>query len=132
MRPGFRVLAVFFVGFFVLPVLAQAYTADALNLFQAGKQYQAAKQLKAAVMAYRGALKADPTLTMAYKALGTVYYQAGDRKGALFFYDRYLTTNPDDTATKNFADSIRASLGQAAPAQDEAVAPTAPKKKKRH
>jgi tetratricopeptide (TPR) repeat protein len=112
-----------------LPALGGAYTAGALAQFQAGRQFQAAKAWGPAVHAYEAALKADPGLTASYKALGTVYYEAGDHKGALYFYDRYLATNPGDAATKNFADSIRASLGASAPVPVEAPAPT---KKKRH
>jgi tetratricopeptide (TPR) repeat protein len=116
------------LGLAVLPSFGRAYTADALAQFQAGRQYQAARQWAPAVQAYEAALRADPSLTQAYKALGTIYYQAGDHKGALVFYDRYLTTNPGDTATKNFADGIRASLGAPAPAP--AAAPVPPKKKR--
>jgi len=97
--------------------MARAYTAEALARFQAGRQYQAARQLKWAVLSYEAALKADPSLTACYKALGTIYYEAGDHRGALYFYDRYLATNPGDTATKAFADNIRASMGGASPAQ---------------
>src|ERR1700722_16628712 len=103
--------------FLSMPGMARAYTADALARFQAGRQYQAARQLRWAVLSYEAALKADPSLTACYKALGTIYYEAGDHRGALYFYDRYLTTNPNDTATRNFDDSLRASLGAATPAQ---------------
>jgi hypothetical protein len=103
--------------FLSMPGMARAYTAEALARFQAGRQYQAAGQLRWAVLSYEAALKADPSLTACYKALGTIYYEAGDHKGALYFYDRYLTTNPNDTATRNFDDSLRTSLGVARPVQ---------------
>lgn len=104
-------------GLSSMPGLARAYTAAALARFQAGRQYQAAGQLRWAVLSYEAALTADPSLTACYKALGTIYYEAGDHRGALYFYDRYLATNPDDTATRNFDSGLRASLGAATPAQ---------------
>lgn len=97
-------------------VAARAYTPEALADFSAARQFQAAKQWSNAVRAYQAALKADPSLTVAYKALGTIYYQAGDRKGSLYFYDRYLGYYPNDAPTKEFADRLRASLGAGAAA----------------
>jgi hypothetical protein len=114
------VLAGFLLG---VSYPARAYTPQALAQFNAGRQFQAAKQWSQAAAAYNAALKADPTLTAAYKSLGTVYYQAGDRKGALYFYDRYLTYYPTDTATKAFADRLRASV--AGPAAPQAQSQTA-------
>src|ERR1700722_3779301 len=97
------------------PCWAQAYSPQALADFAAGRRYEAAGRWAPAANAYDAALKADSSLTVAYKALGRVYYMAGDRKGALYFYDRYLSSNPGDAATRDFADSLRAALGTAPP-----------------
>lgn len=104
------------LGLAGLNAWAWADAAGAAAAFKLGQQYQGAKQWGAAVKEYQAALKADPRYYPAYKALGTTYYQAGDRKGALVYYDRYLAMNPADTATKAFADKLRAQLGGAAPA----------------
>jgi hypothetical protein len=97
----------------LMRVPARAYTEQALSDYKAGLGFQATRQWKAAVGAYQAALREDPSLTMAYKGLGTVYYMAGDHRGALYFYGRYLAANPGDTATRNFAEGLRASLGPA-------------------
>jgi hypothetical protein len=99
--------------------------ADAASDFKLGQQYQAAKQWGAAVKAYSQALKDDPNATYAYKALGTVYYMAGDKRGALAYYRRYLATHPQDAATRRFADQLAAALGQPAVAASNAPAPAA-------
>jgi hypothetical protein len=94
-----------------------ADTAAAAADYKQAQQFQTAKQWGAAVKAYQAALAAEPRYIWAYKGLGTTYYLAGDKKGALVYYDRYLQSNPSDTATQAFADKLRASLGAgAAPA----------------
>jgi tetratricopeptide (TPR) repeat protein len=92
-----------------LALAASALHADAASAaadFKLGQAQQAAKQWGPAAKLYLKVLQDDPQATYAYKALGTVYYQAGDKRGALAYYDRYLTTHPQDTATKGFADSL--------------------------
>ena len=84
--------------------------------FLLGQKYQAAKQWGPAAKADLQTFKDDHQAYWAYKALGTVYYQAGDKRGALAYYDRYLAINPKDTATKAFANSLREQQGGAAPA----------------
>jgi hypothetical protein len=91
--------------------------------FQLGQKYQAAKQWGPAVQAYRQALKDDPKAIWAYKALGTTYYLAGDRRGAVAYYNYYLRLNPQDTATHDFNERLKASLGAASsPAKAGTVA----------
>jgi hypothetical protein len=104
------------LGISALPAAARAFTAEAMADYQAGGRYDAAKQYRAAVLSYEAALKADPGMTGAYAAIGRVYFESGDHKGALYFYDRYLAYHPDDEATKAFADNLRVSIGGAAPA----------------
>lgn len=97
------------------PCWARAYSPQALADFAAGRRYEAAGRWGPAAYAYDAALRADPSLTVTYKALGMVYYMAGDRKSALYFYDRYLSSNPGDAATRDFAVRLRAALGTAPP-----------------
>src|SRR5665213_229465 len=98
-------------GLSVLPAWSLAYAPQGVADYAAGRQYQAEGKWAPAVRAYQAALSDDRSLTVAYKALGTVYYMAGDRKGALFFYDRYLAFHASDAATKAFADRLRLALG---------------------
>jgi tetratricopeptide (TPR) repeat protein len=77
-------------GLILVPALTQAYSPQSLADFEAGRQYEASRRWAPAAYAYEAALKADPSLTVTYKALGTVYYMAGDRKSALYFYEQYL------------------------------------------
>lgn len=79
--------------------------------YQAGQRFQAARRWGPAAQQYLKALQDDPQADWCYQALGNVYYQAGDRRGALAYYDRYLSINPKDTATRVFADALRAQLG---------------------
>ncbi|HTB23280.1 MAG TPA: tetratricopeptide repeat protein [bacterium] len=116
----------FIAGISALPAAARAYTAEALADFQAGRNYDAAKQFRMAVLSFEAALKADPSMTGAYAALGRVYFEAGDHRGALYFYDRYLAYHPDDTATQDFADNLRVSIGGAAPAVSRHAGPFIP------
>jgi hypothetical protein len=96
--------------------------AAGLQDFKAGQSFQAARQWGNAVRQYLKCLQDDPKAYWAYKALGTVYYQAGDHRGALAYYQRYLALYPSDTATQAFASRLRTELGTAAPAGQ----PTAP------
>ena len=84
--------------------------------FQLGQKYQAARQWGNAARQYLKTLQDDPKAIWAYKALGTVYYQGGDRRGALAYYQRYLALNPSDSATQAFAARLRTALGAPAPA----------------
>ena len=111
---GWGILGVAFL-IALASVSVHADTAAAAADYKQAQQFQAAKQWGAAVKAYQAALAAEPRYIWAYKGLGTTYYLAGDKKGALTYYDRYLQSNPSDAATKAFADKLRASLG-AAPA----------------
>ena len=79
--------------------------------YLAGQRFQAARRWGPAAQQYLKALKDDPQAYGCYRALGTLYYEAGDRHGALAYYDRYLALNPGDTATRAFADALRAQLG---------------------
>jgi hypothetical protein len=119
-------------------VAATADRATALADFNQGKQYQSARQWRQAIQCYSASLKSDPAFYYAYKALGTVYYQAGDHRGALSYYDLYLKSAPGDTATAAFAAKIRAEFGAApvaalpqagAPAQTAAPESRLPKVK---
>src|ERR1700677_1580844 len=111
MRIRVGVVCIAFVaGILILPAAASAYTAEAMADYQAGNRYDAAKQLRMAGLSYEAALRADPNMTGAYAAMGRVYFEAGDHKGALYYYDRYLAYHPDDTATKDFADNLRVSI----------------------
>lgn len=121
---GWGILGVAFL-MALASVSAHADTAAAAADYKQAQQFQAAKQWGAAVKAYQAALAAEPRYIWAYKGLGTTYYLAGDKKGALTYYDRYLQSNPSDTATKAFADKLRASLGGAAPAAASPAAPAA-------
>jgi hypothetical protein len=105
------------------PAAAHAGPSQALAAFNQGKQYQAARQWRQAIQYYAAALKADPSFYYAYKALGTVYYQAGDHRGALAYYDLYLRSAPGDAATKAFAERIRAELAGIRPAAAIAARP---------
>jgi hypothetical protein len=104
------------VGLALAAGAAHADRNQALADFNQGKQFQAARQWRPAILAYDAALKADPGFFYAYKALGTVYYMAGDHRGALSFYDLYLRQQPGDAATRAFAAGIRATLTAPAPA----------------
>jgi hypothetical protein len=116
------------VGMLAAAGNAMADTAGAAAAYKRGQQYQTAKQWGGAVKEYQAALKEDPKYFYAYKALGTTYYQAGDKKGALSYYDRYLAMNPSDAATKAFAEKLRGELGAKAPAQAAKAAATGDKK----
>ena len=91
----------------------RADAAAAATDMQLGQQYQGAKQWAPAVRQFLKALQDDPQATQAYKALGTTYYLAGDRRGALAYYTRYLQAHPEDQATRAFAGRLQASLGGA-------------------
>jgi len=106
---------------FVQPRAAKRLAGEPLR----GQQFQSAEQWTKAEQAYRSALREDPTLTVAYKALGTTYYLSGDRKDALAAYDSYLESHPQDAATRKFADRLRASLSKGAPGAATATAETA-------
>jgi hypothetical protein len=93
---------------------AKADAAAAQADFSSGQKFQAAKQWGPAVKAYQQTLKDDPNAYWAYKALGTTYYLAGDRRGAVAYYNRYLSIHPADTATQAFNERLKASLGQGA------------------
>jgi hypothetical protein len=110
---GFLALAVACLAW---PAPAHADRATALTDFNQGKQYQAARQWRQAIQCYTAALKTDPSFYYSYKALGTVYYQAGDHRGALSYYDLYLKSAPADDATRAFAEKIRAELAGLRPA----------------
>lgn len=109
-----------------LPTAAQADRPEALKDFNQGKQYQASRQWRQAIQCYSAALKTDPSFYYSYKALGTVYYQAGDHRGALAYYDLYLKSAPGDAATQAFAEKIRAELGGARRPVAEATPTSAP------
>jgi hypothetical protein len=99
--------------------LAAGLAADpaaGLQDFQLGQKFQAARQWGSAARQYSKTLQDDPKAYWAYKALGTVYYQAGDHRGALSYYHRYLALNPSDGATQAFAARLQAELGGYAPA----------------
>jgi tetratricopeptide (TPR) repeat protein len=101
-----------------MPVLARGYKPESLAQYQAGQRYQRARHWRLAVLAYDAALAADPSLLAVYKNLGAVYYEMGDRKGALYYYDRYLASYPGDSATRTVAGSLRVA--------DEVTLPSAP------
>lgn len=94
---------------------ARAYTRKALTQYEAGQEYQANEQWQQAEDAYQAALKADPSLVVAYKALGSAAYLSGDRPGALRYYDVYLKSYPRDSATRKFVEELRASLALESP-----------------
>jgi len=94
------------VGFLALPALARAYSRESLADYRAAKRFQAAKEWRQAVLAYDAALTADPSFVGINKDLGAVYYEMGDHKGALYYYDRYLAAYPKDGVTRTFADSL--------------------------
>ncbi|HXC64676.1 MAG TPA: tetratricopeptide repeat protein [bacterium] len=96
--------------------------ATGLQDFKTGQGFQAARQWGNAVKQYLKCLQDDPKAYWAYKALGTVYYQAGDHRGALAYYQRYLALNPSDSATQAFAGRLRAESGVAAPATSAGAA----------
>ena len=102
---------------------ARADRNKAMAFFQQGKQSQSARHWRTAILAYDAALKADPSFFYAYKALGTVYYEAGDHRGALSFYDLYLRYQPTDSATRAFAAKIHAELTMPHPAAPAVPAP---------
>jgi hypothetical protein len=120
---GWKALGCLALGLACLgwPAAARADRAAALADFNQGKQYQAARQWRQAIQCYTASLKADPGFYYADKALGTVYYQAGDHRGALAYYDLYLKSAPADGPTRAFADRIRAELGGAKPVQAAAT-----------
>lgn len=107
---GVRALGGTALGLLLLASPATADPARAQAAYAQGQRLQAAKQWPAAAAAYQEALKEDPSDPKPYKALGTVYYLAGDRRGALSYYRRYLRAVPGDSATKAFADRLQASL----------------------
>lgn len=111
------------LGLLVMVAAARADTAGATAAFKKAQQFQAAKQWGAAVKEYQAALAADSKYVWAYKGLGTTYYQAGDKKGALAYYDKYLAANPSDVQTKAFADRLRAETGGGAVAASGAAPP---------
>jgi hypothetical protein len=100
--------------------------AASLQDFQLGQKYQAAHQWGNAAKQFLKALQDDPKAYWSYKALGTIYYQAGDHRGALVYYQRYLALNPSDSATQAFATRLRTELGVAGPAAPAATASAAP------
>jgi hypothetical protein len=112
-RGGWTRIAALGLVAFLLSSSARSSPSSALADFNQGKQYQAARQWRQAIQYYAAALKDAPTFYYAYKALGTVYYQAGDHRGALAYYDLYLKSAPGDHATRAFAERIRAQLGAA-------------------
>ncbi len=101
----------FLVSMLLMTTATFADTAAATAAFKRAQQFQTAKQWGNAVKEYKAALAADPAYFWAYKGLGTTYYQGGDKRGALGYYDRYLAANPSDSQTKAFAEKLRAEVG---------------------
>jgi hypothetical protein len=110
-------------------VLASGLRADAAAVsadYKLGQRYQAAHQWGNAAHQYLQVLRDDPGATWVYKSLGTTYYMAGDKSGALSYYRRYLAAYPQDAQTRAFADRLAASLGAAAPGAQEGESPPSP------
>jgi hypothetical protein len=101
--------ALLLAAVFVLVPNLRADTIATQADYRLGQQYAGAKQWGAAVRQYLKVLQDDPKALYVYKAVGTAYYQAGDRKGALVYYHRYLAAYPSDVATATFVARLEGS-----------------------
>ena len=96
------------------PAFAIATPADdAKAAYMRGAAKEKAQDYKGAIDEYQGALKAYPGYFYANKQIGNCYYRLGKPAEAIEQYDIYLAKAPNDAATKNFADSLRAKAGAA-------------------
>ncbi len=97
----------------LLPTLLPAATAE--EYYQAALTLYKQKDYEQAFKYYEAAAQVDPKHWKAYQSMGHCRFRQ-DRKGeALYYYEKSLALNPDNTALKQIADSLIAS-GVTAPA----------------
>lgn len=82
--------------------------------FQSGVQLQQSKQYGPAIRAYLKAIQENPNYVGIYKSVGTCYYYAGDKRGALYYYHLYLRSYPNDQSTASFVQSLEGSSSASA------------------
>jgi hypothetical protein len=90
--------------------------------YRKGAVEERAKAYAPAIMDFKAALGLDPDYFWAYKRLADSYYYLGKKAWALDSYERYLKAHPEDDATRAFAESLRTSQEEPAPAPEQPVA----------
>jgi len=105
------------------PAFAAATAADdAKAAYMRGAAKEKAQDYQGAIAEYEAALKAYPGYFYANKQIGNCDYRLGKASEAIEQYDIYLAKAPNDAATKNFANALRAKQGAAPSPKKEAAA----------
>jgi len=115
---------------FTAPRILRAATAD--DYYKAGLTLTQQNQHEQAVKYYQAAVQLDANHWQAEQAMGTSYYQLGNKSEALAAFDASLKIHPDNPQLKAFADSLRSQVSAAstpAPATGFSTAPTYARKK---